>query len=96
MTRAPTASRLLRVPTSLSSSQCAGAADVVQELGGLLVVAQRDVGAAVLVVVEDGDAAPVLDPVGVVDVGDVGERAVAVVAEQAVALVAVEAVARRG
>ena len=53
----------------------------------------RDFGAAVLVVVKDRHTAAVLDPVGVVDVGNVGERAVAVVAEQAIAFVPVQAVA---
>ena len=56
------------------------AARVVEELRGLTVVPQQEIELSVPVVVEDREATAVLDAVGRVDEGDVGEGAVAVVA----------------
>src|SRR2546428_13553227 len=65
---------------------------VAQQLGRLAVVAQHEVEPPVAVVVEDREAAPILDAVGVVHPADLGEGPVAVVAEEAGALAAIETV----
>src|SRR5262245_66349502 len=69
-----------------------GTALVAQELGGLMVVPQHQVELAVAIEVGDRETAAVLDTVGAVDVGDVGEGAVAVVPKEDLVLIAVQVV----